>query len=140
MKGITPIIAIVLLLMITVSMAGFALLWFQRIGSIAMNATESGIIAQQQAAGKLIRIDNAKNGTDSEITIRNIGTYPIKKKEISIYVDSGSGYTKKDCTPSWAGSDEEISPGGTATCTLSSTSCIKVKVTAPGNTDIASCG
>ena len=89
MKGITPIIAIVLLLMITVSMAGFAFIWFQRIGSIAMNATESGIIAQQQAAGKLIRIDNAKNGTDSEITIRNIGTYPIKKKEISIYVDSG---------------------------------------------------
>jgi flagellin-like protein len=39
MKGITPVIAIILLLLITISMVGFAFVWFSR---VTQSATTSG--------------------------------------------------------------------------------------------------
>jgi len=131
MKGITPIIAIVLLLMITISMAGFAFIWFQRIGSIALNATEAGITAQQQSAGKLIRIDNVDT-TNGKVTIRNIGTYTISKNEIMIYVDGAAITASCDKT--------SITPGQVMGCTADAIkTCNVVKVTAPGNDDSYTC-
>jgi len=130
MKGITPIIAIVLLLMITISMAGFAFIWFQRIGTTALNATQAGVVAQQQAAGKLIAIDNV-DVSGGKITIRNIGSYTIQSTELSVYKD-GSSVT---CT--W--DKTSVPPGGIITCTATISGCTTIKVTAPGNQDQVAC-
>ena len=131
MKGITPIIAIVLLLMITISMAGFAFIWFQRIGSTALNATQAGVTAQQQAAGKLIAIDNVDT-ENGKISIRNIGSYTIQNTELSVYKDGSA------ISCSW--DKDSVAPGGIITCTNTTISgCTTIKVTAPGNQDQVSC-
>ncbi len=130
MKGITPIIAIVLLLMITISMAGFAFIWFQRIGGTALNATQAGVIAQQQAAGKLIAIDNV-DVSGGKITIRNIGSYTIQSSELSVYKDGSA------LTCSW--DKGSVTPGGIITCSADISGCTTIKVTAPGNQDQVAC-
>ena len=71
-KGITDIIAVVLLLMITISLVGFAWIWLQRAAGSTMEATTTGLEAQQQTAGKIIRIDNI-DSTNGNVTVRNIG-------------------------------------------------------------------
>ena len=131
-KGITPIIAIVLLLMITISMVGFAWIWFQRLGASAMESVSAGMNNQTQSIGKIISIDNANGGADSVISIRNIGTQEIKSSEIGIYVDGNA----KSC----AGLTD-ILPGQVVDCTIAGYDCAGkiVKVTAPGNYDEIMC-
>ena len=134
MKAITPIIAIVLLLMITISMAGFAFLWFQRIGTAAMNATQAGVTTQQKMAGKMIAIESvdAENGL---VYVRNIGTYKINASaELAVYVNG----TPIDCENKW--DKDEINPGEITYCNHTAIKhCKTVRVTAPGNVDELAC-
>jgi len=130
-KGITDIIAVVLLLMITISLVGFAWIWLQRAAGSTMEATTTGLEAQQQTAGKLIRIDNV-DSTNGNVTVRNIGSYNISDNELSVYVDG----VVLVC--SW--SPTSMAPGTTMTCNSAGiVGCSKIKVTAPGNTDEVSC-
>jgi len=131
-KGITDIIAVVLLLMITISLVGFAWIWLQRAAGSTMEATTTGLEAQQQTAGKIIRIDNV-DVANNKTTIRNIGSYSINSNEVSVYKDG----TVLTCT--W--SSTSVAPGALIVCTSdeSLAGCSKIKVTAPGNTDEVSC-
>ncbi|MBI4018486.1 MAG: hypothetical protein HY368_02655 [Candidatus Aenigmarchaeota archaeon] len=133
-KGITPIIAIILLLLITISMVGFAFVWFSRVASISAERAENQTVEQFAAQEKKIRIDNAKA---TSVTLRNIGSRAVRISELAAFVDdvsttlSGAGCTAADA----------ISPGATLSCTLGS-SCDnpeKLKITAPGNQDVVIC-
>jgi flagellin-like protein len=132
-KGITPIISIVLLVMITIAMVGFAWVWFSRVGQGAMNRTQTQIEQQQQSMQKTIRIDNI-NAASSVVYVRNTGTLDIAGSELTIYV----GGVIQSCT--W--SPSTISPGSTASCDWSTGSCTSgtiVRITAPGNSDESEC-
>lgn len=129
-KGITPVIAIILLLLITISMVGFAFVWFSRVATISAERAENQTLEQFSAQEKKIRIDNAK-GTSA--SIRNIGSRAIAVAEMAAFVDDVS-VTLSGCTGS-------IQPGAVVICTLS-TSCDspeRLKMTAPGNQDIVVC-
>ncbi len=131
-KGITDIIAVVLLLMITISMIGFAWLWFQRTSQSAMTKTETQLEAQQNTSRQTIMIDNVYRAGGA-VSIRNTGTLVINTNLVSVYSDG----VKVTCDATFPAT---IVAGGTATCTsVAIESCSIVKVTAPGNVDTMSC-
>ncbi len=129
MKGITPVIAIILLLLITISMVGFAFVWFTRFVEIAGSATENATISEVEKIKKTVRIDNAGTGG---VTVRNTGSANIPVNEISVYIDGSA------ISCSWTGS---IAPQGSATCTQAvCSSGQEAKVTSPGTAqDVVTC-
>ena len=130
MKGISPIIAVVLLLMITISMVAFAYIWFTRITVGALNQSQSQQESLQQQTGKKVVIDNINGNL---ITLRNIGTYPVKKEEISVFINGVITTITSGC--------DTLNVREVETCVLSA-SCQsggKVKVVSPGITDEVIC-
>lgn len=133
MKGITPIIAIVLLLMITISMIGFAFIWFQRITAIMQNKSEAGLEKERREANILIFIDNV-DPDNGKVTVRNGGGVAVDTSEIAVYVN-GTKYVSCSWNPSGT-----ILPNGYATCTSNTIkNCNTVKVTAGISYDIVNC-
>ncbi len=133
MKGITPVIAIILLLLITISMVGFAFVWFGRISTLLTNQTESEIVGQQALHCQRIVIDSLSSST-ATVYVKNIGTCNIAADAVKVYV-SGAEAT---CTPSLG----IMAPGVTDDCDWSGSACTTgtvVKVTAPGSSDETTC-
>ncbi|MFB6089405.1 MAG: hypothetical protein ABEK36_06510 [Candidatus Aenigmatarchaeota archaeon] len=135
-KGITPVVAMIMLLLIVVSLAGGFLIWMNRTWQ---SLEESGTEAVKSGTEKMttsFAVDNVwVNGSAgvSEITIRNNGKSNIKTSELSIYF----GGKTQNCA--WPNST--IGPDDVLTCTVSE-QCngTTVKVTGPGqNKDSASC-
>jgi len=78
-KGITPIIAVILLLMMTVAGAGAAFFWFVRIQSEMQGGTESYTEQLSEKISARMDISEIDYGTTSNLTIiaRNNGNVPI---------------------------------------------------------------
>jgi flagellin-like protein len=132
MKGITPVIAIVLLLMITISMVGFAFIWFSRMMETTTNQTSSALQNQLSQQSKKIKIDNI-DPAGSIAYVRNIGSASIQTSEVSLYVNNGVQ------TCAWTGT---LDVNAVAACDWSSGACTSgsvIKVVAPGNQDISTC-
>lgn len=136
-KGITPIIAIILLLLITISMVGFAFVWFSRVASISAERTENLTAEQASTAGKTIRIDNAAG---TSFTIRNTGIAPLNlSRELALFVDDA---TRTISGATCSTGNNFLNAGDFRTCSFTGGSCgsgQKFKVTAPGNTDVVTC-
>ena len=149
MKGITPIIAIILLLLITISMVGFTFLWFGRLqeqltSSISNETSQS--LREQGTSARIEVIDAAPGGGASAsnysgtFVLRNTGTQVLQLSEVSVFVNSTILVT---C--GWGGGTQ-VPPNGVATCTpylttpLISRPCNTVKVTTIGTGDVRSCG
>ncbi len=139
MKGVSAVIAVILLLLITVAIIGFAFIWFGRITSLATNSTEQQITQFYQAAAKKISIDNI-NST-SGVSIRNIGTAIIPVNEITVFLNGNllSVYC-------YGNSSTGIAPGTVATCRPATPpegiTCVagtRIKVTSPAGSDERSC-
>lgn len=128
MKGITPVIATILLLLITISMVGFAYMWFSNIltgvGSSAVNATESQI----NRMGQTIDIDSPKSGA---IAVRNIGTKNIPSTSIVVYVNGVLVNCNWDLG--------YVAPNGVITADCNCVDDDRIKVSAPGNADYDMC-
>jgi flagellin-like protein len=134
MKGITPVIAVILLLLITLSMTGFAFIFFTRIASTATNATESQLRTDLDRQAKKIVIDNV-DATNAIVYVRNTGTQMIRATELAIYINGAKG----TCTGTVF---TDVSPGQTTSCDFSAGSCASgaiIKITAPGNFDELDC-
>ncbi|MBS3054040.1 MAG: hypothetical protein J4431_00700 [Candidatus Aenigmarchaeota archaeon] len=118
-KGVTEVIAIILLLLITVAVIGFATGFFQSI------VTTGGQQAQDASKATGDRVHS--------ITIKNAGTQDIDTAKLSFLVD-GSSVT---CIPALSGSK---SPGQTITCEgITCASGDAITVSAPGNTVTGVC-
>ncbi len=134
MKGITPVVAVILLLLITISMVGFSFVWFSRISEIATNQTQSQMQAQLDQQAQKVRIDSATTTTAS---IRNVGSRSIALAQIAVFIDGGS----RTCT--WSPATDPLAVGSTATCTWSGAVCASgsstIKASAPGNSDSVKC-
>jgi flagellin-like protein len=135
MKGITPVIAVILLLLITVAMVGFAFIWFSRVTTMTTSATQANIENTMTMQAKRVAIENIQK-SNTAITVRNIGSQNIGAADLAIYVSGAI----TPCAGGWV--PASITPGQTSTCTLG-VSCDPsgktVKVTAPGNFDESQC-
>ena len=149
MKGITPVIAIILLLLITISMVGFAFMWFTR---MAETASQTGTLQLNQTIGQMtqrVRIDNINGNT---LTIRNIGTQAISSSSLAFYVDNA----QKGCdgildSPTNDVDAFMLAAGEIKACylcdelsgaTCTAFSCLKdkrLKVSSPGSSDEVIC-
>jgi len=85
MKGITPVIAVILLLMITISLVGFAFIWFSGLTKSITNQTSEHLEQQMRAMTSDFRIENVAG---DKVYIRNIGTSEINKEGIGIYANN----------------------------------------------------
>ncbi len=135
MKGITPVIAIILVLLITISMVGFSFVWFSRISELAADQTQSQLQAQLDTQAQKIKIDATTTAT---VSIRNSGSKSIALSKISVFIDGGA----RTCT-TWDPATDPLAEGSTTTCTFSGAACTAgtsvIKVVAPGNTDSVKC-
>src|SRR3989344_3490275 len=127
MKGITPVIAVILLLLITIAIIGFTSVFFQQ------TVTTGGEQAQEAAAGqanKALQTAEIVDVSNGKVTIKNVGTEPISTANVQIFVDGDPAAT----TP--VGDAENIQPGSTKTFDIAvppGTGERKITVAVPGN-------
>ncbi len=133
MKGITPVIAIILLLLITISMVGFAFVWFSR---VAQESTSDIGKQINNTIGKSAKTVSVPARTTTTVSVRNTGTATILTSELALFIDGGV----RTCT--WAGAITSLAPSAVGTCTFSGAACSSpsvIKVDAPGNSDEVTC-
>jgi flagellin-like protein len=82
-KGISAVIATILLLLITISIIGIAFVFFTRIARTAQNATEQQLQQQTAQLGESYRIEGVNQ---NQVFIRNLGTVPIS--DLVFYVNN----------------------------------------------------
>ena len=124
MKGITAVIAMILLLLITIAVVGAAFTFFSGITSTASSAAQNQTSEQVSTISKQVRID-AHNTTS--ISIRSTGTGTMAGSEIAVFVDGAP----RTCSPVLG----TLVPGSLQTCNFSP-ACVngqRIRVTAPGN-------
>ena len=136
-KGLTDIIAIVLLLMITISMVGFAWMWLQRVSTNSLQSSSNQMDALSNKTSQILKVENVVKLAAGNVTVRSIGTATVLNTSIGVYVD-GVAVT---CT--WRANQlvaGAVPVGGIANCdNVNTATCNSVKVTAPGGEDIYDC-
>lgn len=138
MKGISAVIATILLLLIVIAIVGFAFGFFQRLFTTTSSTAEQQTNALTQQAQQVLRIDNAAGST---LVLRAIGSADVPTASVTYYVNG----QLDSCTfapPIGGGSGTGLIPAGTVqTCTLT-TACTTgqpVRVTAPGSDNTFNC-
>jgi len=139
MKGITPILAVIMLLIITVSMVGFAFVWFNSVWENVANSTKTAADKRTIIVNQKIDIETAK---DQEIVVRNVGNFDISYKELSVYIaddykDTGLESIDPGDDCDW--NQESIPPNQIMYVNCACSTGSKVKIVAPGNTDLIVC-
>jgi len=93
MKGVSEIIAIILILMIVVALSALAYTWFSGIFTSLTTTTSNATTTTASAMSTNFRIEMAKNITglatccNISVVIRCLGTTPIDLTKISAYVN-----------------------------------------------------
>ncbi len=126
MKGITPIIAIVLLLAITIAIVGFSFVYFQRIVGGGLQKTYN---QSQQFSTAGFAIESVSTTGNVKVFIRAIGG-TIKENELVVYVN---GTVPRSCDLYDLDNKDidSLGDGETGYCNLTDKSCSYVKVTGP---------
>ena len=139
-KGITPVIAVVLLLMITVALIGFAFIWFQGVWEEVADSTQEKITSDINKWDQTIKIDNVLASdvdNTSIVYIRSTGNAEVLVSSMSVYNDD----VPIDCYWSVGGTGK-LAPKGLIECKSFSAIVSEdvIKVTAPGNNDVTVVG
>lgn len=128
-KGITPVVAIILLLLITVAIIGFAFGFFQRSFATSAQQTQQETERLTQTTGQTFRIDNAAGDA---VVVRNTGSGSLNTATLSVYAADAI----QACT--WSAGN--ITAAGIGTCTLGSSCAGKqVRVVGISGEDSISC-
>src|SRR3989304_6730088 len=129
MKGITPIVAVILLMLITISMVGFAFVWFSRISTISTEKIENQ--TEKLLTVKTVRIENALG---TAVDIRNTGDAQITSADLAAFVNNVR-VTISSCNPS------PVPVNSLSTCTLASacSTGATLRISSPGGADTTTC-
>jgi len=130
MKGISAVIATILLLLIAIAIIGFAFGFFQRIftGSSAAVENQTGQLTGQ--LGTSVRIESASGRF---ILLRNTGTSTIDTTSVAVYLNNAF-------TSCGWGTNTTITPNQISGCTLAAPcSGQTVRVTTAGVSDSTTC-
>jgi Tfp pilus assembly protein PilV len=127
----------VLLLMITISMVGFAWLWLSRLTTGAQANTTAQANQLANTAGQQVKIDSARSSTGA-VTIRNVGASTVTLSTLSFYANGTVPVDVATCT--WVPAGATLASGSLTTCTAPLlATCASVKVTSASGTDTAAC-
>ena len=86
MKGIDAAVATILLLMITISLVGFAFVWFNRLSKSAAKNIENQTMSQLNEQAMKITLISASSSS-GKVIISNIGSVPIPANRAIIIVN-----------------------------------------------------
>jgi flagellin-like protein len=110
-KGMSNIIAVILLLLITVFMVGATWLWTQKMSENSKNKTQHQMDNLVTSRNIRITAINTTLGSDSYITVKNIGKDPVNSDSIGVYVNGSRGIacnfgtiasnSEANCTSRW---------------------------------------
>ncbi len=132
-KGITPLIAMILLILIVIVLAGAFLAWTTRTFETVSEAGSESIEKTGESFSKTMRIDNIDcNG--GSIYVRNTGAGELRCNDLSVYVD--------DSSATYSCAFSTINPGSVGEITITTPASIsgsRVKVTLSGNSDRYNC-
>ena len=137
MKGITPIITVILLLLIAVVMVGFAFGFFSNIFTTTSTETSNALNTTVSIYGKQVRVDNIGTQALRVVTVRAVGSRALIAGDLTVYNASGSVVSTAGQCPLVL-----TNPGDTGSCTLISNGCASgstIRVVAPGNEQTALC-
>lgn len=129
-KGITPVVAIIMLLLIVISLVGGMFVWMRRTMGGVQKTVGNQTEQQTKKMTQTVSIE-AINCGDGEIYVRNTGSSSIPKGDLSVFVND-------DLKTAVTYGSTPINPQDTITVSgLSFTSGNKytVRVVAPGNED-----
>ncbi len=85
-KGITPVTAMILLILIVVAIGGAFAAWSMTQGQETMKTTEESVESRTEQMSKPATIDGI-NSNGQEIYLRNLGSSNITPDEVVVYVD-----------------------------------------------------
>ena len=97
-KGITPVIAMILLILIVVALGGVFATWSMTSVEDLQNSTAGHISEMSSRLRRSIAIDNVDPASD-EIYIRNVGTETIALASLA---QIGAYSDNEWCSPTWA--------------------------------------
>ena len=137
-KGITPIIAVILLLMMTIAIAGLAYSWLQTTQQTIQSSTENTTAALLGSLKVHLKVEGynitctQSAGQHIRVYGRNAGTEPAKN--LQLYVDdalvAGASNTTLNpgTTTSWLISNQTSGAGGAQACSdwINKTRTIKI--------------
>lgn len=91
-KGITPVVAIILLLLMTIAAAGAAYLWITKLQGILAESAQGSWVDTQRKTNSKISIESIYNDTNGHLylVLRNVGTYDFTtsdQSKITLYID-----------------------------------------------------
>jgi len=105
MKGITPVLSLILLVLIVVVIIGISFGWFITTFSSTQTQTSQQLSVIQENMGKLIGVESA-DCTAGRVIVKNIGATTIKAGEVTVYDGSTNPSNTADIEP---GKTESIS-------------------------------
>ncbi|MFH1432059.1 MAG: archaellin/type IV pilin N-terminal domain-containing protein [archaeon] len=112
-KGITPVIAIVLLLMMTVAAAGMAYVWIMSVQEGVEAQANEGLAKQQTDASAAIKIESVWNSTTSAyFVLRNTGTYSYSDEDVNQFAYYVDGVPQTTISQTCAGSTSKLKAPG----------------------------
>ena len=135
-KGITPVIAIILLVLIVVALGGVFAAWMSRSMGTLTKTGQEQITKTAEQLQKSISIDEVSCTASGTIYLRNTGTVNITCSEINVYVDDVLQTITCNPDPVTSGSTTTIN-GSTSNLDLSGNP--SIKVTVPGNAATYQC-
>ncbi len=124
LKGITPVVSVILLLLVTIAVVGFATGFFQRIMSAAGASAEQQLNVSTTQLSQTIKLDSAAGTT---VVVRSTGSKAIDLSSVTIFINN----MPQTCT-TW--NPSVLTPGNTATCTMAASCAVgaTIKATGPG--------
>ena len=132
MKGMSAIITVVLLVIITVALVGVVATNFQSLTQSSAQQAQQQVEASSERLTQTVRIESASS---DKVVVRSTGTTAIQTSKLAVFIDSVLTTCAWDLT--------SIGQDQLATCTYDvSTTCssgTEIKVTAPGNTHSTKC-
>ena len=142
MKGISAIIATILLLLIVVAIVGFTFNFFQSMFTTTTSSTDKMVGQVTNSTSQVLQVSNA-NTTD--VVITNLGTVALTPSQLGVYVNNvyvpcGAGTVWTN--PTTGATLTTVPSNSYARCTFNGTTCpvgATIKVTTPSTYDSATC-
>ncbi len=139
MKGITPVIATILLVLIVVALGGVFAAWTSRVASTTTEAGTKQVETVTGQLGKSISIDSVICTANGIIYVRNSGSDPVNCSDMSLYIDGALRTKVCDLPAVGLVSNNVTSLRPTATTYFDLASKNKTKVTVSGNSATYNC-
>lgn len=91
-RGITPVVAVILLLLMTIAAAGAAYLWITRLSTMITTGATEGFVESQRKQNTRYTLDTVWNESNTIfLVIRNSGSYELPATDFdksSVYIDN----------------------------------------------------